>query len=204
MNDVNLYSYNGPDYDGHSILIDAESVGLKERHVTWTNNPVTGALIVGHEIYWADTLKFSTGLADCNVQAGRVYGGKEDCADFNNKCHNIQLKADSFHSGGKYVTTIKGGCTGIDIRGEIECGGSEVDHDYGNWSDQSNAKTTGNILGTWKADGSPVTVRCLNADKPMVVPGTGPYRYLFPRPDAFYHGIVVWLFLTTRRLKLWK
>jgi len=178
--DRNLYSFNGPQDNGKTIDWSDRHVGFTADVHYWQ----TGE-------HWADTLKFTDKLQDLQIETGGVFGGDEDCADFNNECSNIRLHAESFVSGGKYVATVKGGCTGIDIRGRIDHGGSEVDIDYGNNSEQSRRKTTGNILGCWKPDGSPVTVRCLIADKPMFVPNTGPYVFLFPEPGKWYHGIVV-------------
>jgi hypothetical protein len=144
---------------------------------------------------WSDTLKYTDGVTDFTHRVGSATGGSEDIIDVNNKACDVTVVAKELWSGGKYVATIKGGSTATYLEGTIYKGGSEVDIDYGNHSDQSSAKTTGNILNVKHKSGAPVTVRVLNADKPLFTPGSGPYVYVFPHPDAWYHGICVRFFM---------
>ena len=184
--DKNLYSYNGPDDDCKLVDDSMHSFGVEHTPAAWS-----------------DTLKYSTGLTDFVHRVGDVFGGKEDCIDVNNRCRNVAVYAKGLWSGGKYVATIKGGSTGTRITGRIVAGGSEVDVDIGNWSDQSDQPTTGTVLCLTRTDGRPVTVRVLNGEKPAEDPDSGPYRYVFPHPDAWYHKAAVWFFMTFRRV-FWK
>ena len=151
---------------------------------------------------WSDTVKITSGCADFKLTADAIYGGKEDCVDINNRCVGIEVVAN-FHPQGKYVATIKGGVRGVLLKGILNGHGKEVDIDLGNWSDQSSQKTQGVKLDLVAYDQSPVTVRVLNAEKPVLVPGSGPYRYVFPHPDAWYHGLAVWFFFKFRKV-FWK
>lgn len=148
---------------------------------------------------WQDTNKYTSRIHDFVHDVGNVFGGLEDCVDINNGASNGMITAAAFFPQGKYCATIKGGSHDIRLRGTL-CGhGSEVDVDLGNISDQSDAKTTGITLDLVSADGTPINVRVLNADKPQLIEGTGPYRYAFPHPDKWYHGICVWWLLAFRR-----
>jgi hypothetical protein len=113
-----------------------------------------------------DTLKFSTELTAFRGIFGKVYSGTEDAVDINNRCHDIVLGFDTVVLGGKMGITIKGGSKdiGITIRNLVGRG-QEVDVDIGNWSDKS-----------------PVTVRVINGEKPLLAPGSGPYKFIFPQP----------------------
>jgi hypothetical protein len=183
--DNNLFSYNGPEYNGQSLG--------------------NGAGVYGHSTPapdWQDTLKYTTKLQNFTHRVGHVFGGTEDCVDVNNECTGVAVIAKGFWSGGKYVATVKGGSFGITLRGSIYKSGSEVDVDLGNWSDQSAKKTSMVFLDLVKPEDREVTVRVLNAHKPILAPASGPYRYVFPHPDSWYHGAAVWFFMRFRRF--WK
>lgn len=126
---------------------------------------------------YADSMKIS----DCDhgyVRATRIFGGTEDCIDVNNKCNDITVFADEWHSGGKYVCTIKGGSSNIMVGGVIMKHGSEVDVDLGNRSDQSDNSTIGVTLNFSTRDGTPVTVRVLNASRPHIMNPQQPYKFV--------------------------
>ena len=126
---------------------------------------------------YSDSLK----ITDCDhgyVRAIRIFGGAEDCLDVNNRCRNIEVSAGEWHSGGKYVCTIKGGSENITVGGIIVKHGSEVDVDIGNRSDQSDNTTRGVALDFSTRDGSPVTVRVLNAERPRILNPGQPYRFV--------------------------
>lgn len=130
---------------------------------------------------WDDTLKISSQCRDFMLFSRIIWGGREDCVDINNRAQNIVVGADFFPQG-KYACTIKGGAHSVKIIGRVSVDAKEVDIDLGNWSDQSQEKTRGVCLQLSKTAG-PVTVRVLHADKPALL-GNGPYRYVFPHPDA--------------------
>jgi hypothetical protein len=160
--DNNLISFNGPHHNG--LTVEHPDLILPTPQTT-------------------DTLKFSTELTGFRGIFGRVYSGTEDAVDINNRCHDIVLGFDTVVLGGKMGITIKGGSKniGITIRNLVGRG-QEVDVDIGNWSDQSHEPVTGVYLDIRRADGSPVTVRVINGEKPLLAPGSGPYKFIFPQP----------------------
>lgn len=147
-----------------------------------------------------DTLKVSLCSFIVFTITGTLVGGAEDCFDCNNLSHHIIVYGGNLASGGKFISTIKGGSHDIELHGTIIKHGSEVDIDLGNHSDQSSAKTTNVSLYLSAAD--QFTIRVLNADRPMVA-GLPSYLYLFPSPYAWYHGFCVWFFETFRKI-FWK
>ncbi len=170
MSDDNLHNYYGKD-SYNDIVLD-EDLG-------------TPAL----RPKWSDTLKITDGCHSLNVTAPRIYGGAEDCVDINNQARDIVVSS-TFVPQGKFAATIKGGAKGIVLKGNLWSRGSEVDVDLGNWSDQSNRKTSVVLIDLETYDGKPVRVRVLNADKPIVRGSLG-VVYVWPHPDAWYHRIIV-------------
>ena len=175
MSDYNLYSYYE---DSSGLLINKEVMGT----------PTTAP-------HWSDTVKITSGCTNLQLRAERIHGGKEDCVDFNNLSTGCSVDA-AFYPQGKYLATIKGGCHGILLTGDVYAHGSEVDVDIGGWSDQEPIKpTTGTILGLWSKTGHPIRVRVLNGTKFTAMAGSGPYTYVWPRPETWYHPFVVKIFL---------
>lgn len=133
---------------------------------------INGELIQPPDNSYADTLKFSkatTVLVDnCDIT-----GGYEDVIDMNRYCGGIEIRNCRLFSKGEYCATIKGGSKNIVLRDVvIDNHGKTYDIDLGNWSDQSKEKTTDvELINVTSLDGSPVTVRVLNADKPRVEGG---------------------------------
>ena len=148
---------------------------------------------------WSDTVKITSGCTNFSLDAAHIYGGQEDCLDANNKATGCTVHAN-WHPQGKYLATIKGGCHGIGLFGDVYAHGSEVDVDIGNWSDQSENVTTGTILGLWSKTGHPIRVRVLNGLKPTAMAGSGPYTYVWPHPDGMLHPIIVRIFLFLGRM----
>ncbi len=140
---------------------------------------------------WADTIKITSQCQNMVLHAEQVYGGQEDCVDINNRSQSVTVMAGEWIPQGKYLATIKGGAKSASLAGRVVSHGSEVDVDLGNWSDQSQEITGTTILDLQPTDGKPITVRVLHAVKPYFVASSGPYRYVFPHPDAWYHGLVV-------------
>ena len=130
----------------------------------------------------SDALK----VTDCDygmIFAGTISGGKEDCVDVNNKCHDIEIFADLFVVNGKYLATIKGGSSRILLVGEVKGHGSEVDVDIGNVADQSDNLTRQVKLALKHVDGDPITVRVLGGERPIILnPFEQEYRIVFEVP----------------------
>lgn len=168
------------------------------QEVDWRDRVVGEVRDPSKPFAYDDALKFTSGLRDFVGMFGVVYSGAENCADVNNECRDVKLSAERWiANGGLYPFTVKGGSEGITISGVLEGHGSEVDVDGGNFADQSNHWVKKWVLDLKTTDGSPVVVRCLQAEAPTLTPGSGPYVYAFPSPHAWYHGIAVWL------LQLW-
>jgi len=161
MTDRNLHSFNEPTRH-NSKAFGFSNVGMEEPPETYQ-----------------DTLKFSNGVDRVVVtDDNTVWGGSEDCVDMN-AVTNCSVRAKGFMPRGLFCATVKGGAHGAFIQGELLGHGSEVDFDLGNWSDQSRAKTGSAILDVTSADGSPITYRVLNAERPVLA-GPGPWRNVFP------------------------
>lgn len=119
-----------------------------------------------------DTLKFSNAdnvvVSNCSV-----VGGREDCIDINRGCEGIIIEGCDLYPCGEYGMTIKGGSHDITIK-DVKFFGHAHDYDIdiGNWSDQSDRRTTGvkliNVRGTTD---EPVTVRVLWGDRPTIIGG---------------------------------
>ncbi len=160
--------------------------------VDWSDRTIGDSI---KPFQYDDALKFTSNLTDFIGKFGTVYSGAENCADLNNECRNVTLSSPRWiTNGGLYPFTVKGGCEGITIEGVLDGHGTEVDVDAGNKSDQSSNWVKNWELALTSLDGRPIVVRCLLAKAPRLRPGTGPYRYAFPAPDAWYHGICVWFF----------
>lgn len=177
--DINLYSFNGPYYNGKTV-------------------DMAGTVVVP-DSYISDTIKCSTSLTDFRLYLGAVHGGREDALDLNNRCSNVEIVAhqwvfDPGHS--KIGFTIKGGCRNITIAGEVS-GDPLVD--IGNASDQSHDPTTGVVLNLRRTDGKPIRVRVLNGDEPTFAAGSGPYRFVFPWRIKWLQVVVTKIFLELRR-----
>lgn len=183
MKDINLISFNGPGENGNCIDLT-----------------MNGPIVPGPEI--ADTLKFSTGLTSFYGRFPSVTSGTEDCIDVNNLCRNITITADKLVFRGTMGVTIKGGSRNIRITAyNCEGHGKETDVDIGNWSDQSSEPTTGVMLDISRSDGELVRIRVINGTKPLLLPGSGPYKFLFPWP-WIPRWIVVPVFNLLRKLHL--
>jgi hypothetical protein len=170
VSDKNLYNYYEDSSDKHITL---ETLGRPSLSPDWS-----------------DTVKITSGCSRMFLEAEAIYGGAEDACDTNNHATSCTVHAN-WHPQGKYLATIKGGSHSIALMGDVFSHGSEVDVDLGNWSDQSQDATTATILGLWSHTGKPIRVRVLNATVPTLMAGSGPYVFVWPRPDTWYHGIAV-------------
>ena len=140
-----------------------------------------------------DTLKTTSFLHDAIIEIDELIGGTEDCWDSNNHCDNIKVIAGTIRPTGKYIWTNKGGCKNMTLKcHNVINSGSEVCVDLGNNSEQGEGQEF-TRLDLKTVDGSPITIRVLRGSKPELVEGSGPYKYVFPHPDSWYHGICVWI-----------
>jgi hypothetical protein len=150
----------GPDVPEHDVPRSERVVVLYEKDFI---------VPAGRKI--ADMLKFS-GVRGLTVIVKCVLpGGYEDCADFNNGCWDVIVRAWGYVANGKYVATIKGRSRNITMRGMILRGGRVADVGLGNWSDQSSGRTEDIVLDLPREDGKPTTYYRMNATTP--IPGTG-------------------------------
>jgi len=122
----------------------------------------------------ADTLKFSNSQNGV-IRGRRIVGGYEDCVDCNRGCANLDVHFDVWEPRGKAAITDKGGSRDNRFSGVIICPGTECEVDIGNWSDQSEKRTTGTRLNLRMADGSKVRVRVLNGWVPIFENGVENY-----------------------------
>lgn len=153
---------------------------------------------------YSDTLKFSGGSYDGHVFASRLVGGREDVVDMNGGIHDVRVTASMFEPRGKFVATIKGGCKRCALSGLVRGHGTEVDVDLGNWSDQSSEVTEDIELELVSHDGSPIRVRYLLAEKPVLRNGhIQKYVFVFPSQLPLWMkrlGFKIWGFFKKRSL----
>ena len=161
--DVNLRSFYGAVDDGTL---------LEER----------GSTSGGPDGGYTCPLKFTSRVTGIRAQFGTVLGGSENAVDCNNGASDLHLDAEVWDiSRTKYGMTNKGGCRGNHFSGIVRGHGKETDFDQDNWSDQSHGPCTETVLALISEDGSPLLVRYIY-EKPTLVNGTGPYRFIFPWP----------------------
>jgi len=144
-------------------------------------------------------LKFTTQLQDFEGQFGTVHAGSENAADINDRSQ-VNLSAEKWIlTGSKYGFTCKG-ASRAELTGLVEGSGKECDVDFGNYSDQFPRGKSSGKLNLWRADRTtPIRVRCVQADAPEMVPGSGPYVFVPPDPRAWWHPLFIELFLLLRR-----
>lgn len=96
---------------------------------------------------------------------------KENAIDMNRECRDVEVSNCRLVSGKQNALTVKGGCENIRIiHTEIVPGHGHCDIELGNWSDQSDKRTTGVVLkNVWRTDGEPLRLRVGNADYPKIV-----------------------------------
>lgn len=142
---------------------------------------------------WDDSLKLS-GCLNLTVNAVVVEGGAEDVLDVNRQCVNCTVNIADAYPRGNFVSTQKGQSDKITVNITRQHGhGKEVDHDYGNHSDQGNGYTKGCTLSAKEVTGEIITVRTLRyAGKPTLQ--GGPFKFVFPWPSPkWLHDLVIWV-----------
>ncbi len=183
MPDVNLLSFNGPNDDGRRIDLAGVIDGTA----------------------YASAFKCSTGLINARIYADEIIGGHDCCIDVNNNCYGLVIDAKVLRPTGQFAVSIKGNSDDITVAGELHAHGTSADVEIGGWSDQSHESSDGNTLEITSMTGRPVTIRVLHAKEPFLIPGTGPYKYLFPSPRlGVLHTLIVWGFETLRRWGLFR
>jgi hypothetical protein len=158
----------------------------------------TGDLTPPDDSY-SDTLKFSA-AHEGDVYAGIVIGGREDCVDINNLSRDLFIHSERWEPRGKYLATIKGGSRDIHLGGKVRGHGSEVDIDLGNHSDQSQ-RTTGRVtLDLRTEDGSPLTVRVINAITPIFVNSHEQRYVVVAKVPGFFRRAFAWAYAKLKHL----
>lgn len=185
--DVYLRSWYGVGPDG----ANNNYLSLDERGTT-INQPNCSAPL-------KFTRQFQSNL-DCTVHFGTVYAGRENVLDVNDRSRLIVSFETLVLTGSKYGVTCKGGSY-LDLTGKVLGHGKECDVDYGNYSDQWPRGKSAGRLNLTPVDGSLIMVRCLQATKPTLVPGSGPYQFTFPSPDSIWHDLIIEGFLLIQRNK---
>lgn len=151
-----LVDYRKPEGQTHTLLRAAGSFRTVTVHL--------GDILCPEG--YQDALKIS-GALYVNVFAGTVLGGTEDCLDINHSSH-VSVYAREFLPKGRYVATIKGGSSYIDVAFDL-CGVAQyTEFDLGNWSDQSKDKTVQVTLHNRAFDLAGARVRQLHASKPAL------------------------------------
>lgn len=190
--DVNLRAWVGPGADGR----DDSGILLDERGEDMPAQPYAGPA-------YTSPLKFTRAFQSRGqlIRFGVVHAGSENAIDVNDGS-DVKVAADLWVlAGSKYGMTCKG-ASSLDVMGAVAGSGKECDVDFGNYSDQRPRGMSSGRLNLWRADGSPIRVRCIQANKPALEPGSGPYVFVAPDPAAWWHGLFIELFLLLRRNRL--
>lgn len=120
-----------------------------------------------------DVLKFS----NAHRIKGRyltVYGGRENCIDFNRTCADIELTGVRLINGDQAAIVIKGGTKRITLSDVLITPSRKAWCDVliGDWSDQSNDLTTDITLNNvCRTDGKPVRVVVGRGIDPTIIGG---------------------------------
>lgn len=178
--DRNLRSFYGPQDSGRVI---------DERGTTLGSNTPD----------YTAPLKFTSGVRSINARFGTVLGGTENALDCNNHAE-VKVSAELWDiEACKYGFTVKGGAS-AEIEGVVRGHGRECDVDLGNGSDQSHDWSSAvlNLRHEWPGD--KIRVRVLAANRPKLVLGSGPYRFIFPWPWLPMRWLWVKAFLQLRRM----
>lgn len=78
----------------------------------------------------------------------------ENAFDANNECRDVRIEEAYLQEGDQNAVTIKGGCRGFDL-GLVKISGSRghCDMEFGNYSEQSSAKSSNIRIGAVECDG---------------------------------------------------
>lgn len=191
--DKNFFNISGDDtgnvWVNDALKFTADQPGMRELDIGSVQPP----LGPNGEILWADALKIS-GIRRLRVKVDVLDGRacREDAVDINHS-EDVKVSVNILYPGRTFCGTIKGESKRCQITVADQIGHArEVDWDYGNHENTRNGYTTTQTLSIKTEDRSEAAVRVLQADAPTLK--NGPYRYVWPKPDAWYHGIVVFFF----------
>jgi hypothetical protein len=199
MSDKNQFVLSGDNtgsvWVNNVLTYRASDLGMREIRIA--------SVVAGQGI--SDALKLS-GVRRLTVYVGTLdaRAAAEDAIDINH-CHDCSIHIGELWPARKYCGTIKGASSQIEITVMRQHGhGTEVDWDYGNFSDQGNGDTVGCELNSQTADASPVTVRLLSATRPTI-PNEHEQRYIITAtPRGWFYPLYNFLkdFLATFRIKI--
>lgn len=191
--DKNFFNISGDDtgnvWINDVLAFTADQPGIRELNIGSVQPP----LGPNGEILWADALKIS-GIRRLRIIVDVLDSRacREDAIDCNHS-EDVFVVINILYPGRTFCGTIKGESKRCSITVKDQIGHArEVDWDYGNHENTRNGYTTDQTLDVKTEDRSPATVRCLQADAPTLK--NGPYEYVFPKPNAWYHGIVIFFF----------
>ncbi len=183
MSDINKHSFNGPDDNGKGINL--------------------GDVYLDPKIDWASAIKCTSQLRDFTLKAQSVPGGHDAVVDINNQCNGISVGIETAFPNGQFLTTIKGGSKNITLSvGRLYGHGKVCDVMLGDWSDQSHKRVENVTLDIHSPpENGPVTVIWLGSTRPILAPGSGPYKFIglprcTPQPVV---DLTTYVFYTLRR-----
>lgn len=193
--DINFFRIGGDDkgtiWVNDVLTFTADQPGMRELDIGSVQPPLGPD---GKPMY-DDALKIS-GVRRLRVLTDELDGRacREDAVDINHS-EDYELIVNRLLPGRTFCGTIKGESKQGSVTVRKQVGhAKEVDWDYGNHENYKNGYTTTQKLSVRVEDGSAATVRCLQAKPVELDPAAGPYKYVFPSPFAWYHGIVIFFF----------
>jgi hypothetical protein len=125
-------------------------------------------------------------------------GAKENAIDINNRCTDLLFEDLTVIGGQQSGVLVKGGCRDITFRRGIfgDCG-PRCEVLLGDWSDQSNDKTTGVVLdGLARTSELPVRVIVGRADWPKIIGGNVKILYF----QSYLQKAYWWIKFASRKL----
>lgn len=192
--DKNFFNISGDDagniWVNDVLTFTADQPGMREINIGSVQPP----LGPNGEIIWADALKIS-GIRRLRVIVDVLDGRacREDAIDINHS-EDVEVEINILYPGRTFCGTIKGESKRCTVEVGVQIGhAKEVDWDYGNHENTRNGYTTSQTLVVNTEDRSLATARCLQAD-PLASVQPSSYKYIFPNPYKWYHGIVIFFF----------
>ena len=186
--DLNLRAWVGPEPQTDGANNDG--LALDERGQVHPARPCTAPLKFTRRFFSSNRLMFGTEFA-----------GSENLLDLNDRarvfCSFEQMNLD----GSKYGVTCKGAAALDIVCHDVRGRGKECDVDLGGYSEQFPRGKAHGTLDLKRIDGGPIYVRVNQAGIPTLVAGSGPYIYVSPDPNAWWHPLAVEWFLLVRRNK---
>ena len=125
-------------------------------------------------------------------------GVKENAIDINNRCSGLLFEDVAVMGGNQSGVLIKGGCRDVVFRKIVfgSCG-PRCDVLIGDWSDQSNDKTTGVVLDRLiRSSKDPVRVIVGRGDWPEIIGGNVKILYF----QSYLQKVYWWIKFATRKL----